>query len=178
MRIDWKKPRKWYHISKFDLGAKATFEPVENLNNRDAMEPAGKRICVAPTIAHCLTAICTYSNSYVYQTANPVIATRASRKVWDSAITREGWLLVPTEFVRVGELLIGKLIKEMIEPLDRLNTIGDYFDKTYGEPIQKKPKLPCINLQACSNNNKSLSRETLGLLLKINWEEYIDTSLQ
>jgi len=73
--------------------------------NRGGQEPEGERICVAPTVEQCLTAIpytldarCT-----IYRTKHRVKADKP-KKVFDAKVTQEGWLHDPTTFVKVGTL--------------------------------------------------------------------------
>ncbi len=92
----WTKPRFWYHISEKNLGYKAYFEPreIECLG-----EPSRPRICVSPTVAHCLSAICAHDKVYVYRTYRKMSA-RYPYGICDSYITKERWLFGETCFLR------------------------------------------------------------------------------
>lgn len=92
----WTKPKFWYHVSERNLGYKAYFEPreIECLG-----EPSRPRICVSPTVAHCLSAICSDHKVYVYRTYRKMSA-RYPYGVCDSYITKERWLLGETCFLR------------------------------------------------------------------------------
>lgn len=49
------KPRYFYHITPEDWGVKTTLKPKQV--NQCCDEPVVARICVAPTVPHCLSAI-------------------------------------------------------------------------------------------------------------------------
>jgi len=93
------KPKLWYHISHVDLGDTVEFSPRQI---HEEGEPRRARICVAPTVAHCLAAIKLFRGPYsIYRTRDPVVAYYPYR-VCDVRITRERWLLHPTVFVKTG----------------------------------------------------------------------------
>jgi len=73
--------------------------------NRSGDEPSGKRICVAPSVEQCITAIPYYLGTIltIYRTKSPVKAKKA-KGVFDVKITQEGWIQIPTSFVKVGIL--------------------------------------------------------------------------
>jgi hypothetical protein len=73
--------------------------------NRGGDEPAGKRICVAPSVEQCLTAIPYYLGAVVtiYRTKTPVKAS-CPIGVYDAVVTQEGWITEPTMFVKLGIL--------------------------------------------------------------------------
>lgn len=99
--------RYWYHVSTTLTKRVEHLKPRGNEKgfNRADHEPDNARICVAPSIEQCITAIpyrlgdsCT-----IYRTQERVRASKP-KKVFDINITEEGWLQVPTTFVRLGTL--------------------------------------------------------------------------
>lgn len=68
-------------------------------------EPNIKRICVAPSVEHCLTAVPYYPGEKfsIYRTEKPVKASPAT-DVFDANITLEGWIQTPTLFTKIGTL--------------------------------------------------------------------------
>lgn len=97
--------RYWYHVSTTIKENELTLFPREDGDNRSGYEPPGKRICVAPTVEQCITAIpyCLSEECNIYRTKNKVRAS-APEDVFDMNITDEGWLEIPTRFVKVGTL--------------------------------------------------------------------------
>jgi hypothetical protein len=98
-------PRYWYHIScTLKQNNVKLFPRVEGFN-RDEREPSIKRICVAPSIEQCITAVPYFLGDHfeIYKTKHKVVATKP-QGVFDSNITKEGWLLKPTEFIKLGSI--------------------------------------------------------------------------
>lgn len=98
-------PRYWYHLSTTLFEKLELLSPRDNKSgfNRSDYEPNISRICVSPTIEQCLVAI-PYSKWEmfgIYKTISPTIA-KESVNVFDSKITDEGWILIPTYFERIG----------------------------------------------------------------------------
>lgn len=92
--------RYWYFITEEDMGDKMSLTPRTPYRMGDD-EPNLKRICVAPTAAHCFSAINIYSPLvHVYRTLREVKAVKPYG-VGDSGITKEHWLLGKTRFERV-----------------------------------------------------------------------------
>jgi len=101
-----------YHVTERQWPEEIELKPMRTSDipgcGRDEEEPDTARICVAPTIAGCFTAICqnlchcgdTY---YIYRTRKKFLGCKA-RQVIDAHITGERWLLWPATFVRVGEV--------------------------------------------------------------------------
>ena len=125
--------RYWYHVST-TLKTKYVYlipwgedEGV----NRGGLEPDGRRICVSPTIEQCITAIPYYLRYVVniYRTKSKVKAS-SPRKVFDSRITKEGWLHKPTSFIKVGVLNF----KDVEQGLKVNNVISEAA--SMGEPRQ------------------------------------------
>lgn len=106
------KRRYWYHVSTTLRRNELRLTPWDEQKspNRGTCEPEGARICVAPTIEQCITAIPYYRNSTftftVYRTKSPVMAKRPSptKDIFDWRVTREGWLLKPTNFIKIGSI--------------------------------------------------------------------------
>lgn len=122
MSIDYSKKRYWYHFSSsFKKVGEFVFYPW-GLNdkkmpvcNRDPAEPKGNRIPVAPSYEQCLTALqlLPYCKFNIYRTKKKVIA-KEPVDIFDSSITHEGWIEIPTLFVRVGTLDMQKINTENI----------------------------------------------------------------
>lgn len=108
-KFDYSKKRYWYHLSDELTQKEVHLIPEERLGRRDSEEPRGARICVAPSIAHCLTAICGNSNLSIYKTKHKIVA-KKPRKVFDSSITKEGWITgkYPVSFIKIGKLNLSK----------------------------------------------------------------------
>jgi len=98
----------YYHVSPYPIlkcnriGKRILLRPLDSteVSGRGLCEPMNSRICVAPTIQHCLSSIYISPNApfiYVYQTCHPVLA-RYPYGVADSRVTREKWLIYPTWF--------------------------------------------------------------------------------
>src|SRR5574343_174871 len=103
----YENPRYWYHISTTLKRKRHYLTPWDNSKgfNRSSSEPDVKRTCVAPSVAHCLTAVpyCSGEKYIVYRTAHKVKATLPNG-VYDAGVTMEGWIQHPMMFVRVGSL--------------------------------------------------------------------------
>lgn len=101
------RKRYWYHVSTTLNRRNVTLTPWDGDKavNRDPTEPAGKRICVAPTIEQCIVAIPYHLGATIsiYRTKNRELATQPN-DVFDAKVTDEGWFTVPTTFVKIGTL--------------------------------------------------------------------------
>lgn len=121
------KRRVWYHITKENLGKEVLLTPFVPASFGEPLVP---RICVAPTIGHCLGALRHDIKSYRYvyftvgkaffpkreyisvpeylKTAQYTYLTRKGNKlvydVCDKHITEEKWILEPTVFYRCNIL--------------------------------------------------------------------------
>lgn len=110
--MKWHDPRYWYFVTEKDMGATMTLHPRKPWGMSED-EPSTKRICVAPTAAHCMSAIDVGSDArsgetgkvYVYRTRRQVKA-RVPYSVYDSHITKEHWLMSSTRFTLVDVLNI------------------------------------------------------------------------
>lgn len=108
--IKWHDSRYWYFITEKDMGISMSLNPRTPWGMSED-EPQTKRICVAPTAAHCMSAIDVGSGSrsgaegkvYVYRTRRQVKA-RIPYNVYDSHITKEHWLQTRTRFTLVETL--------------------------------------------------------------------------
>lgn len=114
----YSRRRYWYHVSTTLKLKKLKLIPWDDSNpkafNRSGDEPRGARICVAPTIEQCMTAVPydLYAEYNIYRTKSRVIAKR-SKEVYDSTITQEGWIEKPTVFVRIATLNFEKIAKKL-----------------------------------------------------------------
>lgn len=101
--------RYWYHLSSTIKHNSVLLKPWDNSRgfNRSECEPNEERICVSPSMAHCITAIpyCPSDTYNVYRTKSKVKA-NAPSDVFDAHITFEGWIQKPTVFVKVGSLTL------------------------------------------------------------------------
>ena len=95
----------WYHVSTTLKNKYVNLVPWGQINgiNWGGGEPNDKRICVAPSIEQCITAIpyILESTCNIYRTKSRLVATHP-KGVFDSKITQEGWLHKPTSFVKIG----------------------------------------------------------------------------
>lgn len=106
--------RYWYHLSSTIKHEQVLLKPWDNSRgfNRTDTEPNDERICVAPSIAHCLTAIpyCPGDKYAIYRTKSMVKA-NPPYNVFDCKITKEGWIQKPTVFKRVGTIYLEDIEK-------------------------------------------------------------------
>lgn len=102
------RKRYWYFITQQNMGDKVSLTPRRPINMGDE-EPLLKRICVAPTAAHCASAICLWSGTpvRVYRTVRKVTGVKPY-SVPDSTITKEHWLLGKTRFELVCQFEISE----------------------------------------------------------------------
>jgi len=123
--------RYWYHISTTLKNKYVNLIPWDEVTgmNRSGAEPEGKRICVSPTIEQCLTAIPYYLSqvSTIYRTKSKVKAHKP-RRVFDAQITKEGWLLKPTSFIKIGVLHFSDIEKKLNidNVIEECASAGDY----------------------------------------------------
>lgn len=111
----FKSKKYWYHISTTLNAKRKRLIPWDEVNstNRSITEPPGPRICVAPTIEQCITAIPYWMETLrIYRTEQKVLAKKAL-DVFDSDITDEGWLVEPTVFIKLGTLKLSELYKKL-----------------------------------------------------------------
>lgn len=103
--VKWGETRHWYFITQRDMGDTMSLTPRTPILKNDD-EPDTHRICVAPTAAHCMSALnLDAGNLHVYRTRRKVKA-RVPYGVYDSHITKEHWLVSKTRFTRVETLKI------------------------------------------------------------------------
>lgn len=94
--------RYWFHVSMdARLPDRVRFAPRTPCVGGPS-EPATPRICVAPTVAGCLSAVvyCRTIPAFVYRTARRVTAEPAEH-VADAHITGEHWILRACTFLRM-----------------------------------------------------------------------------
>jgi hypothetical protein len=113
----YNRKRHWYHISttlKYKYVKLIPWSEKKAVN-RSSSEPNGRRICVAPSIEQCITAIPYYPEEIfsIYRTQKRVDAEPAI-DIFDSNVTQEGWLHTPTEFMKIG-ILKFKNIEEKLD---------------------------------------------------------------
>ena len=150
LKLLFSQKRYWYHVSTTLRKRQVLLTPWDEGDgfNRGQDEPQGKRICVAPTIEQCITAIPYYlsANCSIYRTKDEVKASPPVG-VWDAHITEEGWLTTPTEFI-----LIGKLNFELVE---------------------KKLNIDNVIEEAASDGNEKNSRKVLRWWRRAKIERFI-----
>jgi len=103
----YKRRLYWYHVSTTlkDKHVRLTPWDEDKGFNRGGYEPDGKRICVAPSVEQCITAVpyILETKFNIYRTKSKLRADRP-KDVFDSKVTHEGWLHKPTQFVKIGIL--------------------------------------------------------------------------
>jgi hypothetical protein len=142
--------RYWYHLSTTLKHKAILLKPWDNSQgfNRTYNEPNDRRICVAPTIAQCITALPYWPGDIfrVYRTKSKVKA-NPPRDIFDANITQEGWIQKPTIFVRIGDL--------ELEDVERGEGLGYIID------------------QAASDNSPQRSGRVLKWWSKYNLWKYL-----
>jgi hypothetical protein len=107
--------RKWYHVSRRNHGTHFLTErrgPVIKADN----EPDTPRLCVASTVAACMSAMLFDKEAYVYRTVKPRRPV-TPRNVWDQVITGERWLIpVPSIELELVEVISKTLLDEITAP--------------------------------------------------------------
>ena len=99
------KNRYWYFVTQMEYGDEVVLKP-RHIENASDSEPDFKRICVAPTAAHCMSAIGLYVGELnIYRTKRKCMGIK-SHDVPDSRMTKEHWRRRKTTFVRVARLTI------------------------------------------------------------------------
>lgn len=146
--------RYWYHVTDTKHWGESII-----LNPRIPVrlgedEPQIERICVAPTVAQCISAVRPEESFLcIYRTATPVSAYWPNG-VSDYRITQEKWLLRPTRFVNVGYIddyitnalysifsKLGYACGDKTNLHKQKNILNDYkrFLANHFPKIQKKP---------------------------------------
>ena len=99
------KNRYWYFVTQKAMGDVMSLSPRTPWGISED-EPMTKRICVAPTAAHCMSAINLWPGCvYVYRTRRKVMG-HTPYSVGDAYITKEHWLKNKTRFILVKVLHI------------------------------------------------------------------------
>ena len=119
-------PRHYYHVTQAsELNAVRIVLQPRCGKHTAWDEPRTPRICVAPTPIHCLAALgecLEYGLPIrIYRTAKPEVAQKPEY-VEDAKVTKERWLLEPTEFVLEVEVSARKLPEELF----RMSTGGRF----------------------------------------------------
>lgn len=131
-------PRKgyWYHVSDTLRKDEITLHPRVEGVNRCFEEPEVPRVCVAPSIEQCMTALpyCLGIMS-VYRTKYQVNAVKAIN-IEDAHITEEHWIIRPIKFVKIGILDLG----EFDPPVECASNCLDFklVRKTLGQWRRRK----------------------------------------
>ena len=103
------RKRYWYHLSTTLRKKRLCLIPwdEDKASNRSGTEPTGRRICVAPSIEQCITALPYFEGEtyWVYRTAKRIAACKPE-DIFDSNVTKEGWIQNPTDFVKIGKFAI------------------------------------------------------------------------
>lgn len=142
----FKNKRYWYHVSSTLKSKKKTLIPWNEVksSNRSGEEPPGERICVAPTIEQCITAIPYFlSTLTIYRTEKKVLAKKAVG-VFDSHITDEGWLTEPTTFIKIGTLNLRSLNRKLKEE-EIISDSASAYDLEYCKEVLNWWKKAKIN---------------------------------
>lgn len=114
----YKIPRYWYHVSSTLNRRNVKLTPRDDSVGRAMDEPPGARICVAPSIEQCITALpyCVWKKYYIYRTENKIIASRPLKNaIYDGEITQEGWILEKMNFIKLGSINFDKISAFLIE---------------------------------------------------------------
>jgi len=100
-----KRPRYYYHLTDDMSWTKnVVLKPRVSGPKREYCEPDVGRICVGPTVAHCLAStVVDLGRIKVYRTKHKVLATWPVG-IRDSRFTREKWLRCKTEFVYICDV--------------------------------------------------------------------------
>lgn len=150
----FKFPRYWYHLSRRLTDKEVHLIPKDDSTNRSFEEPSGARICVSPTIEQCIVAIpydwmLTYN---IYRTKKRILAKQPPKgAIFDFNITHEGWIEVPTTFVKLGVINFEK--------------IADFLSEKY--------KVDIIE-EAASGGGVVYSKEVLKWWKKIKVDRFIE----
>jgi hypothetical protein len=107
------RPRYLFHLTTSEIHGDDYSVVLKPRSDEDSMnrgdgEPPNKRICVAPSIPHCCTALSFSipSNGYsIYRTAEKVPSLHPYG-VPDASITQERWLCRSTLFVYCGHIYV------------------------------------------------------------------------
>jgi len=92
------RPQHWWHCSDRFNGD--SFNALRITPSRSVDEPLTPRLCVSPTVCECFSARLFREGFpvYCYRTEKPC-RTVAPKRVWDSIITRERWLIHPCQMI-------------------------------------------------------------------------------
>ncbi len=122
----------YYHISTEPLhtseSGEVTLKPRDYGDNRAQEEPDDARICVAPSVPHCLIALGTLATEYgdnlfIYRTKNKVVG-KPSYNVPDAHITKERWLTRQTKFVLTSKVAVSYRLIDVMCELGCVGSVG------------------------------------------------------
>ena len=177
------KVQFFYHVSTKNMGTRVVLSPRQNRIFFTACEPVFPRICVAPTVPHCLSALdITYLDTsflYVYRTLRPVRAmfpiqqefvslkkkekrrfsapaswySNTILKVCDVDITKEKWLLEPRTFTQTVVI-------------DRIETTDVMFEREH-KPYVPQQEQELEFYQEMFNNDGSVSKRGEKMLQEV-----------
>jgi len=111
-QFDYSKKRYWYHLSYSLDRDEIEICPWDKRTHRSAGEPDGRRLCVAPSVAHCLTALPHREKYYIYRTPSKFLVEEPDG-VYDSEITKEGWITQRIKLIRIGTIDLTHIEKEL-----------------------------------------------------------------
>lgn len=123
--------RFYYHISNTKLhrskSGEVTLTPRDYGDNRAQEEPDDARICVAPSVPHCLIALGSLSTEgdslFIYRTKNKVVG-KPPYDVPDARVTKERWLTRQTKFVLTSKVVTSWRLIEMMGELGCVGSVG------------------------------------------------------
>jgi hypothetical protein len=122
----------YYHISNTKLhrskSGEVTLTPRDYGDNRAQEEPDDARICVAPSVPHCLIALGTLAidngdSLFIYRTKNKVVG-KPPYGVTDSHITKERWLTRQTKFVLTSKVSVSDRLINVMCKLGCVGSVG------------------------------------------------------
>ena len=135
----YSRKRYWYHLSSTLKNKYETLIPRKNNEgfNRNDTEPDTPRICVSPSLECCLVAI-PYSEVTIYslyKTRTMINVYRPSADdIFDANVTKEGWLLEPSDFVRTGYIIL----EDILTPTGRRKNIRDQVATDGSEDLSRE----------------------------------------
>lgn len=147
--------RYWYHLSSSLNKEEEHLVPWNNSKglNRSPFEPDGDRICVAPTIEQCIVALpYRFGSEYTIYRTKDMVRAREAVDVFDSKVTHEGWIEIPTTFVKIGHISFCH--------------------------IEQKRKLHSVIRQAASVGEASYSGRILNWWKRIGIKKYINRNFE
>jgi len=111
-QFDYNKKRYWYHLSYNFSTPEIEIFPWDNWRRRAGSEPSGNRLCVCPSVAHCLTALPHRPLYHIYRTFSKIIA-EEPEGVYDSEVTKEAWIVKKIKLKKIGFIDLDKISEEL-----------------------------------------------------------------